>query len=146
MRNPKSPARHDPFEVVLCAVFGFSALLQCFYGAPPNSAVATLPPGLRILWLGLTLSGCLMTLVGVFARRVWGYLVEQIGLGAQGWSLFAFGTQLLMMQIHQQTISAATVLGGPLPIALGVAFLWKRRQVLQDLKTLRVIRARRTAS
>ncbi|WP_196054804.1 hypothetical protein [Nocardia aurantiaca] len=127
-------------------MFGISALLQCFYGSPPNSAVENLPPGLRMLWLGLTLSGCLTTLVGVFARRVWGYLIEQIGLGALGWSLFAFGTQLLTMQIHQQTISAATVLGGPLPIALGVAFLWKRRQVSQDLKTLRAIRARRTAS
>ncbi|WP_067886848.1 hypothetical protein [Nocardia vaccinii] len=146
MRSPKSPERYDPFEVVLCAVFGISVLLQCFYGSPANSAVATLPPGLRKLWLGLTLTGCLTTLVGVFARRVWGYLIEQIGLGALGWSLVAFGTQLLMMQIHQQTISAATILGGPLPIALGIAFLWKRRQVSQELKTLRAIRTRRTAS
>jgi hypothetical protein len=67
------------------------------------------------------------------------------GVGALGWSLVAFGMQLPMMQLHQQTISAATILGGPLPIALGIAFLWKRRQVSQHLKMLRAIRTRRTA-
>jgi hypothetical protein len=146
MRIPKPIARHDPFEIVLYAVFGISVLLQCYHRSPPNSAIATLPPELRMLWLGLTLTGCLVTLVGVFARRVWGYLIEQIGLGALGWSLIAFGTQLLIMQIHRQTISAATVLCVPLPIALGVAFLWKRRQVLQELKALRAIRIRGTVS
>jgi len=145
MKGPKPTAHHDPFEVVLCAVFGVSVLLQCFYGSPANSAAATLTPGLRILWLVLTLTGCLATLVGVFSRRVWGYMIEQIGLGALGWSLIAFGAQLLMMQIQLRTLSAATVLGGPLPIALGVAFLWKRRQVSQNLKTLHSVRTRGTS-
>ncbi|MEU6582436.1 hypothetical protein [Nocardia sp. NPDC046763] len=130
----------------MCAVFGISALVQCFRGAPVNSAVATLPAGLRMLWLGLTLAGAVVTLVGVFARRVWGYLVEQIGVGALGWSLVASGARLSMMGFHQRTISAATVLGGVLPVAVGVAFLWKRRQLLRDLKMLHAIRDRRAAS
>ncbi|MFJ9369719.1 hypothetical protein ACIRRA_35620 [Nocardia sp. NPDC101769] len=146
MRSVKPPTRHDPFEVVLCAVFGMSALVQCFHAGPANSVVAALPAGLRVLWLGLTLAGAVATLVGVFARRVWGYLVEQIGLGALGWSLVASGVQLSMMQVHRQSISAAAVAGGVLPVAVGVAFLWKRRQLLQDLKALHAIRDRRAAS
>ncbi|MEU6582398.1 hypothetical protein [Nocardia sp. NPDC046763] len=136
MKAPKATTRRDPFEVVLCAVFGISGLLECCYGPPAGSATATLPPGFRTLWLALMLTGCLATLIGLWARRVWGYLIEQIGLGALGWSLIAFGAQLLLMQIQHRTLAAATVLGGPLPIALGVAFLWKRRQVLHDVKTL----------
>lgn len=140
MKSPKATTRHDPFEVVLCAVFGMSALLQAIYGPPPGSATSSMPPGFRVLWLVLMLIGCLATLVGVFARRVWGYLVEQIGLGALGWSLMAFGAQLLAMQLQHRTLGPATILGGPLPIALGLAFLWKRRQVLQDVQTLHAVK------
>ncbi|WP_039799463.1 hypothetical protein [Nocardia araoensis] len=140
MKARKQKTRHDPFEVVLCAVFGVSMLLQCVYGPPPGSATAAMPPGFRTLWLVLMVIGCLATLVGLFARRVWGYLVEQVGLGALGWSLVAFGAQLLLLQIQHRTLGAASILGGPLPIALGVAFLWKRRQVLQDVRTLRAVK------
>ncbi|MFF7941184.1 hypothetical protein ACFZC5_15835 [Nocardia gamkensis] len=142
MRTPKERTRHDPFEVVLCAVFGVSMLLQCIYGPPPASATTAMPSGFRTLWLVLMLIGCVATLVGLFARRVWGYLVEQVGLGALGWSLVAFGAQLLLLQIQHRTIGPATVLGGPLPIALGIAFLWKRRQVLQDVRALRAVKIR----
>ncbi|MGK8523384.1 hypothetical protein ACRS6B_18335 [Nocardia asteroides] len=142
MRAAKEKTRHDPFEVVLCAVFGVSMLLQCVYGPPPGSATAAMPSGFRTLWLVLMLLGCAATLAGLFARRVWGYLVEQIGLGALGWSLAAFGAQLLLLQIQHRSLSPATVLGGPLLIALGVAFLWKRRQVLQDVRTLHAIQLR----
>ncbi|MGW4324525.1 hypothetical protein ACWEKR_01395 [Nocardia sp. NPDC004573] len=142
MRAQKNKTRHDPFEVVLCAVFGVSMLLHCVYGPPPASATAAMPAGFRTLWLVLMLIGCLATLVGLLARRVWGYLVEQVGLGALGWSLVAFGAQLLLLQIQHRTLGPATVLGGPLPIALGVAFLWKRRQVLQDVRTLHAVKIR----
>jgi hypothetical protein len=142
MKSPKGTVRHDPFEVVLCAVFGVSAPLQYCYGPSLGSAIPTLPPGFRTLWLVLMLIGCIATLVGLFAQRVWGYLIEQIGLGALGWSLVAFGVQLPLMRIQVRTLAPATVLGWPLPIALGVAFLWKRRQVLQDVKTLRSARTR----
>ena len=136
MKRPKETTRHDPFEVVLCTVFGFSTLLQCCYGPPSGSAITTLPPGFRRVWLGLVLFGCAATLVGLFARRVWGYLIEQIGLEALGWSLAVYGVQLLLMQIQHRTLDPTTVLGVPLPIALGIAFLWKRRQVLQDVQAL----------
>ncbi|WP_330229427.1 hypothetical protein OHA40_25690 [Nocardia sp. NBC_00508] len=139
MKAPKATTRHDPFEVVLCAVFGVSALLQALFGPPAGSATSSMAPGFRTLWLVLLLIGCLATLVGLFARRVWGYLVEQIGLGALGWSLMAFGAQLLVLQFQQRTLGPATILGGPLPIALGLAFLWKRRQVLQDVRTLHAV-------
>jgi hypothetical protein len=139
MKRPKGKVRRDPFEVMLCTVFGISMLSQCFYGPSPGSATATLPPGFRVLWLILMLIGCVATLVGVYSPRVWGYLIEQIGLGALGWSLVAFGAQLLLLQIQHRTLSPAAMLGGPLPIALGVAFLWKRQQVLQDLKTLHTV-------
>ncbi|MGQ4597536.1 hypothetical protein [Nocardia sp. R6R-6] len=139
MKRPKATTRHDPFEVVLCAVFGVSALLQAFYGPPAGSATSSMPTGFRRLWLVLLLVGCVATLVGVFARRVWGYLVEQIGLGALGWSLMAFGAQLLALQFQYRTVGPATILGGPLPIALGLAFLWKRRQVLQDVRALHAV-------
>ncbi|MGK8512162.1 hypothetical protein ACRS5S_30500 [Nocardia asiatica] len=142
MKASKGTIRHDPFEVVLCAVFGISMLLQCVYGPPPGSATAAMPSGFRTLWLVLMLVGCTATLVGVFARRVWGYLVEQVGLGALGWSLVAFGAQLMLLQIQHGTLGPATVLGGPLPIALGVAFLWKRRQVLRDVRTLHGVKIR----
>ncbi|MEU7628762.1 hypothetical protein AB0C34_02085 [Nocardia sp. NPDC049220] len=145
MKRPGGTVRHDPFEVVLCAVFGSSALLQCFYGQPSGSATATLSSGFRMLWLVLMLIGCVATLVGVFSARVWGYLIEQIGLGALGWSLVAYGAQLLLLQIQHSTLSPATVLGGPLPIALGVAFLWKRRQVWRDVKTLHEVKLREEA-
>jgi hypothetical protein len=143
MRTPKERTRHDPFEVVLCAVFGVSMLLQCIY-PPPASATTAMPPEFRTLWLALMLIGCVATLVGLFAQRVWGYLVEQVGLGALGWSLVAFGAQLLLLQIQHRTIGPPTVLGGPLAIALGVAFLWKRRQVLQDVRALRAVKIRMT--
>ncbi|MFD8245406.1 hypothetical protein [Nocardia sp. NPDC059691] len=142
MKATKEKTRHDPFEVVLCAVFGVSMLLQCVYGPPPDSATAAMPSGLRTLWLVLMLIGCATTLVGLFARHVWGYLIEQVGLGALGWSLVAFGAQLLLLQLENRSLGAATFLGGPLPIALGVAFLWKRRQVLQDVRTLHAVKVR----
>jgi hypothetical protein len=142
MKDPKKKTRHDPFEVVLCAVFGISMVLQCVYGPPSGSAIAAMPSQFRTLWLVLMLIGCAATLAGVFARRVWGYLVEQVGLGALGWSLVAFGAQLLLLQVQHGTLGPATVLGGPLPIALGVAFLWKRRQVLQDVRMLHAVKIR----
>jgi hypothetical protein len=145
MNSPKGTTRHDPFEVVLSAVFSVSVLLQCFYGPPAGSATATLPSGFRMLWVVLMLIGCVATLVGLLSGQVWGYLIEQIGLGALGWSLVAYGTQLLLLQIQHKTLSSATVLGGPLPIALGVAFLWKRRQVRQDVKTLHEVKMREQA-
>ncbi|MGQ4614742.1 hypothetical protein [Nocardia sp. R7R-8] len=142
MKTPKEKTRHDPFEVVLCAVFGVSMLWQCVYGPPPDSATAAMPSGFRTLWLVLMLLGCATTLVGLFARQVWGYLVEQVGLGALGWSLVAFGAQLLLLQLQNRSFGAATFLGGPLLIALGVAFLWKRRHVLQDVRALRAVKMR----
>ncbi|MGW5727547.1 hypothetical protein [Nocardia beijingensis] len=142
MKARKEKTRHDPFEVVLCAVFGASMLLQCVYGPPPDSVFAAMPPGFRTLWLVLMLIGCTTTLVGLFARRVWGYLIEQVGLGALGWSLVAFGAQLLLLQLQHGTFGPPTVLGGPLPMALGLAFLWKRRQVLQDVRILRAVKLR----
>ncbi|MGO4649783.1 hypothetical protein AB4305_33380 [Nocardia sp. 2YAB30] len=128
---------YDPFEVVLCVVFGASALLQFFHGAPPGSTAATLPPGFRLVWLVLMTAGCAFTLGGVLSRWVWGYLVEQIGLMATGWSLVAYGAQVLLLQIQRHSLSPATALGGPLVIGLGVAFLWKRQQVWNDVKSLR---------
>lgn len=139
MRRPKGNTRVDPFEVTLCAVFGVSVAMQFFVGPPPGSMSATLPPGFRVFWLILMLIGCVTTLIGVYTPRLWGYLVEQIGLMALGGSLTAYGVQILLIQIQHHTLAPATALGGPLIIGLGVAFLWRRQQIQRDLRALRAL-------
>lgn len=132
--------RYDPFEVTLAVVFGASAILQFFFGSPPGSASASLSESSRLLWLILLLSGCVATLLGAASTRVRGYLIEQAGLVATGWTLIAFGTQVLILQIQHGQLSPATILGGPLTMTLGFAFLWKRQQVWSDVKALRGLR------
>jgi hypothetical protein len=129
MKRLKASRRHDPFEIILSIVFGISAALQTVTGPPPGSTAATLSPGFRNLWLALVIGGAMATLVGVAARRNWGYLVEEIGLAAMGGALVAFGAQVLELQVEHHTLSPATVLGGPLTIALGAGFYWKWFQV-----------------
>jgi MFS family permease len=131
-RRPKL----DPFELILCAVFGLSGIMQLVFGPSAGSAASTMPSHWRMLWVGLMTIGCAVTLLGALVPWVWGYLVEQVGLAATGWSLIAYGCQILFLQIQSGTLTPFTVAGGPLVVALGLGFLWKRQQIISDLKRL----------
>src|SRR5437879_10356029 len=121
--------QYDAFEVILSAVFGLSGVLQLFVRPVPTSSSALLPDPFRYTWLLVMIIGCVATLVGVFSPRVWGYIVEQVGLFATGGSIVVIGAAGLYLQIHRGLFTPQTLLGGPLIIAWGAAFLWKRHQL-----------------
>ena len=136
MRQPKGPHVIDPFEVVLSLVFGVSSGLQVFVGPAPGSASASLPHTSLLAWLALVLFGAVLTLVGVFAKRRWGYLVEMVGLSAMGGALIAYGVQVILLQIERHGFTISSALGGPLIIGLGIGFYWKFWQVRGTVKRL----------
>lgn len=137
--NPMARKRslYDPFEITIAVVFGISTGMQFLFPPPPaGAAAAAQPQDLHNLWLALTLIGSLLILIGIAVRRVWGYIVEQVGLMTVGGTLVALGGQVLQFQIQHHLLSPATVTGGPLLIALGFGFLWKRYQVNQVIKAV----------
>ncbi len=129
--------KFDPFEIFLSILFGLAGGLQLVYGAPPaaTSAAVIDPTSLKV-WLVLITAGCVTTLLGVAARRVWGYLAEQVGLAASGVALLAYGVQVTLIQVERGLLSPVTLTGGPLLALLGVSFLWKMNQVKRNLAAL----------
>lgn len=125
-----------PFEVILTVVFGLTGAAQLVFGPSPNSSSAMMPDGFRILWMALILLGSVAILVGIYSKRVWGYVAEQLGLLSVGWSMIGYGVVVFGLQIQMGTLSASSALGGPLVMGIGIAYLWKRQQIWRRVRTI----------
>ncbi len=134
-RRKRTAPRRDPFEIAICVVLGLTSLAGMVTPPLEGSVAASLPTSWRLFWTGILLAGCVLTLVGALSKRVWGFRVEQIGLSAAGWSMIAYGVQVVAVQISRGTFSS-NVLGGPLVLGLGLAFLWKQQQIWKLMQRL----------
>lgn len=128
----------DPFEVIFSAVFAVSGAVQLVSGAVPGSMAELLPGWYRYVWLAMVTLGSVSVLAGVYWRnRVSGLFIESWGLSAVAISVAFYGSGIMYVTI--QSGNGASVLAGPLTIALGLAFWWKRvqlRRVIKELPTL----------
>lgn len=131
-----APNQYSPFEIGLSILFGISGMAQLFVGPPVGSSSALLPLPFRVIWLIMMIVGCLLTLWGVSVDKVWGYIVERIGLLATGWSITIFGLAILYVQLMRGNFTPSMIIGGPLTMGLGIMFLAKARQVRRILRSL----------
>lgn len=130
--------RVDPFELLLSLVFAMLAAVNFFVPPRAGSSANLIPEPYRVVIYILIIVGALCVAVGMFSPRVWGYVVEQIGCLAVGWSLiiYALHTTLLLWQADMLRPSALT--GSLMLFTLGVAYIWKRQRIWRDVKGLQI--------
>lgn len=130
-------SKTDPFEFILCLVFGLIGILQLTQPPiPAQAAAAQIDHTSLTVWLVLITAGCITTFFGLATPYVWGYLVEQVGLVAVGAALISYGVQITVVQIEHHLLSPITLSGGPLLACIGAGFLWKMNQVRVRVRDL----------
>lgn len=130
--------RIDPFELLLSLVFAMLAISGLLIPPAPGSSANLIPEPYRIVVYVMIIGGGLCVAVGMLAPKVWGYLVEQIGCLAVGWSLIIYAVHTTLLLWQADRIAPRTMTGSVMLLALGVAYLWKRQRIWRGLKGLRV--------